>query len=429
MPRDGGAAKVYELPELEETPWEAAERLPALDTAVGISRDQGLVFLQDKRRNLLALDLPARRVRTYFRGARAGAVGADGTLYVIDTAGAVHLYTRRTPERLRARFPLPPRRMYATLGNGLLGIDEEGGKLAVLTAADTLRTLDMASGPAAVTVWGDLVAVAADTGVVLYDPSGRQEPRSLRFRAGARAVAFSPSGHHLYVAQDDGQLAVVDRFGLGVLRRIELPGRARDLRPGPLGRWLLARSESDDSVWVVDLEREAVVGTLATAWAFDLPLLTSLDMVVLRDGKDVVARELTKDGLPERGRIEGGVEDFWVVPGWSFSGGRREPPGEDEVVTVADPAAGGATPGDSAAASKERIFLQVSSSRNPAWARELAGKLSEAGLKASVLAPIREGELYRVVLGPYASREEAEASGRSLGMPYFVVSAADTAAP
>lgn len=423
IPRDGGAARVYEPPRLEPAPWEGAGRLPAIDTLIGVNQDQALVYLRDKRGTLIALDLPSRRIRTYMRGARAGAVGADGTLYAVDTAGAVHQFTRRSPERLRARFGSVPAVLYGIQGTGVVGVDTEQGELAVLGTADSVRTVSVPPGPVAVTIWGDLIAVAADTAVVVYDPSGTREPRSVRFRAGARAVAFSPSGHQLYVAQDDGELAVLDRFGLEVLRRIELPAPAAELRPGPLGRWLLARPDRGDSAWVVDLEQDRPIGTLATVWAADLPLLTSPDLVVLRDGEDVVARSLADPALPETGRVDGGAADLWSAPGWSFLGAAPE---QEDVVE--------AEPGDSAvaadsAATGERIFLQVSSSRNPQWARDLAGKLSESGLPASVLSPRREGDPYRVVLGPFASREEAEERGSSLGMPFFVISTGEAPAP
>jgi cell division septation protein DedD len=67
----------------------------------------------------------------------------------------------------------------------------------------------------------------------------------------------------------------------------------------------------------------------------------------------------------------------------------------------------------------------VSSSQNPAWASELAQKLQAAGLPASVLPPTRGDEAHRVVLGPYATREQAEETGRRIGMPSFIVSAQD----
>jgi len=67
------------------------------------------------------------------------------------------------------------------------------------------------------------------------------------------------------------------------------------------------------------------------------------------------------------------------------------------------------------------VYLQVSSSQNPAWADELSQKLKAAGLPAAVLQPARSDEAYRVVLGPYATREQAEETGRGIGMPSFVV--------
>ena len=75
------------------------------------------------------------------------------------------------------------------------------------------------------------------------------------------------------------------------------------------------------------------------------------------------------------------------------------------------------------------MYLQVSSSQNPAWANELADKLRGAGLPASVLAPTRSDEAHRVVLGPYATREQAEETGRKIGMPSFIVSGAGRAGP
>jgi len=74
------------------------------------------------------------------------------------------------------------------------------------------------------------------------------------------------------------------------------------------------------------------------------------------------------------------------------------------------------------------VYLQVSSSQNPTWASELSEKLRAAGLPASVLTPKRSEEAYRVVLGPYATREQAEETGRKLGMPSFIVTAQDQSA-
>ena len=71
----------------------------------------------------------------------------------------------------------------------------------------------------------------------------------------------------------------------------------------------------------------------------------------------------------------------------------------------------------------------MSSSRNPAWARELAEKIAAAGIKASVVDPANADDVYRVVVGPFGSREQADSASRSLGMPSFVISGPGTPAP
>jgi len=419
--RDGGAARVYRLPGLDALEWKAEGRMPPLDSLVGTSDDLALVFFRDRRGNLAAIDLEGRRVRTYAGGVSAAAVGADGALYAVDTAGVAMNFSRRTPERFRSRFPRVPERLFAALGGGVIGLNTTAGRLSVLGPRDTLRGYAVAAGPMTVTSWGDLVAVAADSALVVYDPAGRAEPRSVRFRAGAQAVAFSPSGHQIYVGQGDGVLAVMDRFGLEVLRRIELPGVARDVRAGPMGRWLLARPMTNDSIWIIDLETSTVRAAGGT-WSDDLPTVGVPDFLVSREGDDVVARDLSSEALAEHGRVAGGARDAWAVVRWprpeatdgdGSAASLDVLPGDSSAATAAADSAGG----------RERLFLQVSSSRNPDWARELSAKLVEAGLPSSVLPPQREGEAYRVVLGPYASREEAERSGRSLGMPYFVIGA------
>jgi cell division protein FtsN len=59
-------------------------------------------------------------------------------------------------------------------------------------------------------------------------------------------------------------------------------------------------------------------------------------------------------------------------------------------------------------------------SQNQEWSRAAAQQLVAAGLPATVLAPEAADDGYRVVLGPYASRSQAEAIGRKLGRPYWI---------
>jgi hypothetical protein len=175
------------------------------------------------------------------------------------------------------------------------------------------------------------------------------------------------------------------------------------------GNWLLARPERGDSVWIVDLSTDRLAGTISARWSADLPAIAGERTLLVRAGGDVRALDLGAEGFPVTGEVDGGADDLWVPLAWLPAGEDREEQAADSI--AADSAAHGAT-----------VFLQVSSSRNPEWAQELTAKLKSAGLPASVLPPKRGEEAYRVVIGPYATREQAEATGRTLGMPSFVIS-------
>ena len=73
--------------------------------------------------------------------------------------------------------------------------------------------------------------------------------------------------------------------------------------------------------------------------------------------------------------------------------------------------------------------MQVSSTSNPDWASDLVENLRRAGMAAEVLPPDVPGDPYRVVLGPYATREQAEATGRQLKLPYWIFTRDTTSTP
>jgi len=66
------------------------------------------------------------------------------------------------------------------------------------------------------------------------------------------------------------------------------------------------------------------------------------------------------------------------------------------------------------------MYVQVSTSQNEAWSSEMAQQLSRAGLAARVLPPRNPDDGFRVVLGPYPTRAQAEAIGRKLGRPFWI---------
>ena len=419
IPKEGGLARLYRAPALDSAAWKAADPLPAVGRPIGADPEQGLVFMLDRKNNVVALDLDTRRVRTYLENIRYATLGPDGALYAVDTGSAVTQLVRRTPVRFRSKLQGKPTEMQGTMDGALLArLGGDKPALEYLGSDQAPTSTPVPQGQVAPTFLGDLVAVAADTAVVLYTPLNKSRPRSIQTEGDARAVLFSPSGHRLYVGRAAAPLLVIDRFEGTRLKEIELPGPSRSLRSDMYGNWLLVQPEAGDSVWVIDIGTGKYVGSTAARWSDDLPAVAPPHTLLVRRGTNLVALDLSAPGFTELGRVEGGAADFWLPLAW-------HPAQEDEIPLAADSAALAAAdtgPG------RPTVFLQVSSSQNPNWANELSGKLRAAGLPASVLTPKRSQEPFRVVLGPYATREQAEETGRKLGMPSFIVTAQDQSA-
>ena len=409
LPREGGAPRVYRLPRLTDADWATTGEFPPIREAIGADLDQRLVFAADSASRIVALDLENGKVRAYLSGARSSIIGPDGVLYTVDDSNHVTQIARRNPTRFPGRLPGRPRDLFGTLNDELLAVVPGAtNELIALSHDQPVRKVSLPAGDAAAPMWGDLVAIAADSAVVLYDPEADPEIRSIKVDGHARSVAFSASGHRIFVARREGGILEIDRFTDRVLREIDLPGPAASLRPAGYGQWLLVHPASSDSVWVVDLTTGRYLSDWSTRWTRDLPTIAGSAILLLKQGDDVVAHDLSATGWPETGRVRGGGADLWLPIAWSPEAGTRPtrvdtlPPAASDTVPVA------------------RVFLQVSSSQNPDWAEDLARQLREVGLTASVLQPRHEGDGYRVVLGPYDSRETAEAEGKKLGRPFFI---------
>jgi hypothetical protein len=200
-----------------------------------------------------------------------------------------------------------------------------------------------------------------------------------------------------------------------------LPGVALTLRIDGSGRWMLARPSTGESVWIIDLATNRLVSTVETDWQDDLPTVAGRAILLARDGDDVVASDLSRANGPEIGRVASNENDWWIVTNWvprerlSLVAAAAESAlvSQDSLLARTDTAA--------TVESTDQLYLQVSSSQNLEWSRELAKQLTGAGYPARVLEPTTPDEGYRVVVGPYASREEAQETGRKLGRPYFVL--------
>lgn len=408
LPVKGGIPQLYRLPRLTPVDGVLRGKPPAVERVIGLDPESESLFLTTAKHELLSFDLGSGRVDTVATNVRSAALGPDGTLYAVDSLRRVMSLSRRTRFTWPQALTALPRDLFGATDQHLVGVVPQGRLL--VAAADqpaTVRNI-AAGGDVAATRWGDLVAVASDSGVTFYDPLGRRDPAFVKLADAPRALAFSPSGHRIYVARRSAPgLAVLDRYEHKELDGIALPGPAAALRLDPLGRWLLARPTIGDSAWIVDLPIKRLTGIVPTAWQPDLPAISPDGILIYRRGKDVVAAR--PDSLTDLGKVTNGAADLWVLTSWLPRG---------VPASVASTAA--AESAGTAGGAEGPLYVQVSTSQNPEWSGHLADDLTRAGLAARVLPPQHPDDGYRVVLGPYTTREQAEAIGRRLGRPFWI---------
>jgi len=419
LPRAGGAPRLLTGPSLGELAWRARGRMPPVRLAIGFDQDQAVAYAVDTVGGLQALDLTTGLTREVIREVRGAILGPDATLWVVTTDDSVVRIRRRLPERLDAQLPGVPVALYGTGDRQLIAVEDgDTARAFLLAGAQPGPGTDLPSTLTSASPFGDLVAVAAPTGVYLWAPRGSAPMRRVRVSGTPTITRFSASGHRVYVGREDEDVAVLDRYSGNRLDDLRVPGAAARLRVAPYGGWLLAQPAEGDSLWVVNLATSEYAGTVASPWAADLPTVLGDATLLVREGRDVVARNLSEPGFPEVGRVKGGAADLYLPIPWRPESERAEP------VAVRDTSRAAPAP-DSAAAAEQPaditlLYLQVSRSQNPAWAQALASEIRGEGFPALVLDPREGEEAYRVVVGPYPSREAAESAGRQLGRPSFI---------
>lgn len=409
-PVAGGTPSLYRLPTLQAAIWVARGTTPALLRVVGADIDQRQAFALDTKDGVVALDLESGRSRPFLTDVVAADAGPDGAIYSVTKDRTLSSVSGRLPTAFPGKLPAIPVALIGTGTDQLYALVPGDSGLVIARQGQAPRRESFPITGVVHTRWGDLLAAATEVEVQLYEPAAIRPRRTLDVGGRPVALAFSPSGHRLYaVAEGDDEVQRFDRYSLGRLGTIDIPGPANELRPDPLGRFLLVRPAQGDSVWVLDVVKSEFLGSWTTRWGPDLPALAAGRWLLVREGADVVAYDLFDAAFAASGRIRGGAVDLWQVLDWSPRAEGRTTTEPDSAIDAALPAGGRAI-----------IYVQLSSSQNPAWAQELANKLKSQGLPASVIPPRRQDEFYRVVLGPYPSRESADSAGTRVGQPYFL---------
>ncbi len=447
LPADGGGAILLRGDSLTALDWSIESGIPKIARGLGTDLEEKIVYAVDVDGRLVGLDLFARRSRIYLAAARALVTTPEGVIFGLDSAGHALRFAGRSLTTFRASLDAGPTELVRAPGTQVAAVSTRSGIIQVIGDDGEARRIEAPAGRVTSTWFGDMIAVTTDSGVLFVDPRGKPDPTFHRVSGRLVTAVFSPSGHRLYVAREQGDVAVLaptlrgsTSLDVSDAGTLPLGGRATAIRIDKSGRWLLAKPEKGDSVWLVDVVRRELAATIKTRWADDLPLVTGGRTLVARSGEDVVAYDITGNAPVERARLSGAASDVFMVVPWAPRTTLPPPeplaaaptdtvpaPAEtDSVPPAADlipplPANADSMPDVPVPAGPTPVYLQVSSSQNAEWARAFADQLKQGGFPARVLDPAKQDEGFRVVVGPYRTREEADATGRRLGRPYFVI--------
>ena len=446
----GGALRVYLLPALKPATWALGGRTSPVAAVIGMDDAGRRLIYRDSTGHVAAFDLVAYRERpvqadsVYVGRGAITALAPDGTLYAVLADGSVIESAPWGASAWPNRLGRGVREAFAGVGASLITIRHSTRDTLALASREAGVSLRVPVPTATARVAsrdGDAVAFVTDSGLVVVEERDPQNPWYVHLKGTPAAAAFTPSGHRIYVAlKTKSELAVVDRFTHHTIPSIALPGPAGFLRMDPWGRAVLVRpaDPASDETWVVSVADAQVTGRVSTRWASDLPTAAEDGVLLLREGPNVVARDIRS--LDSLGIVVAGAPDLWFIGRWKPTTApnvlreeAREPaPQRTRAAQAAHaatpaaprrsaPAAPAPAPAPVAAAPLQRVWVQVSVSQNEKASRDLAADLTRSGHGAQVIAPRSPGEGWRVVVGPYPSRSAADSAGRLLGRPYYIL--------
>lgn len=453
FPRAGGPVRVFAYPQLDSLIWTSRSPVPAVDRILAFDSEAGSVAALDTRGVPLRLDLRLGDIARETRSKLTHVASQDGNaIFGVATDGSIR---RLTPSgEWRFKPPAAPRELFPQSDGGLLIVSGASNATTVWrmhppqeSLVDTARlpAVDRAVG----TPLGDRLYFTVDSGLIGVRARDLSSVPSVRVRERIRVAVPTPSGDRIYLlTAGSAELVVVDRYAEEIATRITLPDSSRDLRMDPTGRYVLARSARGDSIWVVAVGTDRLVGRVATGWRADLPMVTPDGSIALVRGNDVVIAD--GETLQPVRRVQSGARDLWFFVEWN--GFRPRSAGLDEPVyfegmtqssdstlvpdsladTVASDsirAAFDVTPPPPATdtartpppPSTPGFTVQFAALRNEPAATAMANEIQVDGQRATVVRTNQGGfDIWRVVLGPFPTRDQAERVARGTGRSYWV---------
>ncbi len=473
----GGTAKAYRWGS-DSVLWSSPSRVPALQSTLAFDDAQGSLAYVDVRGVPGRLDMRVGSASAAATTALTGLATADG--WAIYGITPKHDVSRLTPSGTWTFTPEPEPRGLIPLPDGSLILLSDNGKRHELRRLHPPepRIVETTSVPHADllvrTELGDRLYFIGDSGLAGVRTRDLTRTRTVWLPGQALDAVATPSGDRIFVAvKGKKSLTVVDRFTEEIEGTIDIGGTATALRMDPDGRYLLARAADGDSVRVIAIGTSRAIGTVRSRWRADLPLLGPDGGLAVLQDTDVVIMDA--ETHKERARFLSGAADLWTLVRWN--GFRPRAKGLDVPVSFDPDSDSTAVAGDSAHAVQEAAAAQAAAAsavippapapaRTPAGARppdaapqrgaapapapaaaptapavskrgtftlSFAALLSEDRAKtlaASITVdghPVRvvpgtsdRTPVFRVVYGPFDTKEDADKAGRRTGLPYWV---------
>jgi cell division septation protein DedD len=453
LPRDGGTVRAFRFPDLDSLVWRSAEKAPGIQSTLAFDGENGVLAYLDEKGRSGWVDLRLGIIRQATKTPLNGTASADGwSIYGVSEGTTLVRHTptddweHEVKQRVRRIFPQPD-------GSLLFLTDAPGGQTVLrrVRPPESEVTDSLSLGVpqrSAETPLGDRLYLAVKGDLVAVPSTDFSGVTRVRATDEILAVAPTPSGDRIFVApRGEKSLDIIDRYSARVGGQVLLPGYVTELRMDPLGRYLLVRPVDGDSAWVVAIATGRLVGTLPTTWRGDLPLIAPDGSVGTLRGDDVVF----VDPVSRKVRItaEDGGKDLWQIIHWNGFRPRskdldqpvvfRQDDSASAVTVVATPDTTPRPPVDTVMTEPERGTVEDTVAKAPpprersGWtvsfaavlteerAREIARDIRVDGNAARVVVSRTEGtSVFRVVLGPYASRQEADRVGRASGHSYWV---------
>jgi hypothetical protein len=440
IPRSGETPELRSLLDPTVVLWRGRREIPAAVDARAIGR---VVVLRTSEGSVHTYDPDRETLRDV--GAIEGEVSwtgsSDGGVYY--TSEQILLVNEREARIIQ---PAEGRILWASPATGSRVVALVAGPSAtrvILWGEDETTpeaTAELAvETPGLVTAWGRELVLSDTRAAELVQMSlPRLEPVE-RASLDARpfALAASPSSHQIYAAaRDEAKVFSLDRFTGRTIehRRFETP--VREVRPSVIGDYLLAFDGATS--WALPPGSDEPAA-LDSEWRSDLPLgLPGGRVIVVRDGSLWVWSGLEGSATP----LDAPADAWWLRVSWAPSRQRMQLANQAEEGATVDsvgetapetrpddaaeepdptPGLGGLAPPPPEAALDDDagsvvsvppgFYAVAASSQRAGGVHDLSDALEGDGYPASVVPRRDEANeiWYRVMVGPYESREEAQA--------------------